>query len=124
MKRFALLICAALVFTACEEKPTLVGDWLLTDEVHGTYHVPLQEKWMLSFHEDKTGVMHVEDSVRVRTEEFGWNLVNDTLIMFAKPTGQDEPGMPGVYKVEKLTQEEMVMEHLIVGRIWYYFDRQ
>ena len=121
MRRFAILVCTALMFAACEKTPSLVGDWLLTDEVDGTHHVPLEGKTTLSFHEDNTGVIKTGEDEGSR--EFGWNLVNDTLIMFEKPNGQDEPGMPGVYEVEKLTQKEMVMEHLIAGEIWYYFKR-
>ncbi len=136
MKKTLLLVIAAImVFAACDEKhtrnqdPSILGSWQLTDiffqsQFGGVHHEELEGTTIFHF---QTGnqlmVTTITDGDTTVEDNLGWTLYCDTLMMFQHRDTDEEPGMPGVMQIQKLTDEEMRWCNLILGDVYIALKR-
>lgn len=123
----AIACIAMLLCTSCKKEPSIVGKWqvvniydnhdIRTTESHGATGVyEFRENGGLSISMTIDGETSVDDNNQ-------WMMRGDTLYMYEVRQPDEEPGMPGVMLVEKLTQSEMRWLYLITGDLYIDLKR-
>lgn len=128
MKKTILLAFASILFfAACEEKPStaILGQWQVTDEYYisefGIHHQELEGTIIYDFRrENKLVTMTIFNGDTNVEDNLGWGINGDTLFMYEHRSPGEEPGMPGVMQILKLTEQEMSWDYLILGK--FYID--
>ena len=126
-KNFLFALAALLLFAACEKKPAanqeslLVGRWLITDIFYqlqsgGIFHEDLEGANIYDFQQDHKLVQtSIADGDTDVVDNLSWSLLGDTLYLMSPRDPDQEPGMPGIMQILKLTEQEMRWCYLIVG---------
>ncbi len=122
MKKIFLVIATLLCFPACTPPETeteqamdyskaIVGKWLQTETTGGYESI---DSSIYDFHADNSLTLsYTLDSEDVTESNYQWYTTHDTLTIARRRSANGEPGMPAWYRIERLTDTDMVWYNMM-----------